>query len=70
MAMGGRIEAAMQVVIGVDAHKRTQTLVAADELGRQLAAKDPGAVGGRASRRGRLGDPLAQPTLGGGGLPP
>ena len=28
-----------QVVIGVDAHKRTHTLVAADELGRELAAK-------------------------------
>jgi len=28
-----------QVVIGVDAHKRTHTHVAADELGRELAAK-------------------------------
>jgi transposase len=28
-----------QVVIGVDAHKRTHTLVAADELGRELASK-------------------------------
>jgi transposase len=28
-----------QVVIGVDAHKRTHTLVAADELGRELAAE-------------------------------
>ena len=27
------------VVIGVDAHKRTHTLVAADELGRELASK-------------------------------
>ena len=30
---------AAQVVIGVDAHKRTHTLVAADELGRELANK-------------------------------
>lgn len=31
--------AAVAVKIGVDAHKRTHTLVAADELGRQLATK-------------------------------
>ena len=30
---------AAQVVIGVDAHKRTHTFVAADELGRELASK-------------------------------
>ena len=33
------MEPAAQVVIGVDAHKRTHTLVAADELGRELATK-------------------------------
>jgi Transposase len=33
------MKAVAEVVIGVDAHKRTHTLVAADELGRQLAAK-------------------------------
>src|SRR5918995_6915063 len=33
------MEDAVQVVIGVDAHKRVHTLVAADELGRELAAK-------------------------------
>jgi transposase len=33
------MEASAQVVIGVDAHKRTHTLVAADELGRELATK-------------------------------
>ena len=33
------MEAPSQVVIGVDAHKRTHTLVAADELGRELASK-------------------------------
>ena len=33
------MEAPAQVVIGVDAHKRTHTLVAADELGRELASK-------------------------------
>ena len=33
------MEPAAQVVIGVDAHKRTHTLVAADELGRELASK-------------------------------
>ena len=33
------MEALAQVVIGVDAHKRTHTLVAADELGRELATK-------------------------------
>src|SRR4051812_19974872 len=39
MARGGRMEAEAQVVIGVDAHKRTHTLVAADELGRELASR-------------------------------
>jgi transposase len=33
------VEAVEEVVIGVDAHKRTHTLVAADELGRELATK-------------------------------
>jgi transposase len=33
------VGAPAQVVIGVDAHKRTHTLVAADELGRELASK-------------------------------
>jgi transposase len=33
------VKAAAQVVIGVDAHKRAHTLVAADELGRELASK-------------------------------
>ena len=33
------MEDSAQVVIGVDAHKRAHTLVAADELGRELAAK-------------------------------
>jgi len=33
------MEDSAQVVIGVDAHKRTHTLVAADELGRELATK-------------------------------
>jgi transposase len=32
-------EADVEVVIGVDAHKRTHTLVAADELGREVATK-------------------------------
>ena len=38
----GRPDAASRrsVVIGVDAHKRTHTLVAADELGRELATQD------------------------------
>src|SRR3954469_11841442 len=33
------MKAETDVVIGVDAHKRTHTLVASDELGRELAAK-------------------------------
>jgi transposase len=33
------VERRAQVVIGVDAHKRTHTLVAADELGRELASR-------------------------------
>jgi transposase len=33
------VEGEAAVVIGVDAHKRTHTLVAADELGRELASK-------------------------------
>jgi transposase len=33
------VGAPAQVVIGVDAHKRAHTLVAADELGRELVAK-------------------------------
>jgi transposase len=33
------VEALAQVVIGVDAHKRTHTFAAADELGRELATK-------------------------------
>ena len=33
------MEGEAAVVIGVDAHKRTHTLVAADELGRELASK-------------------------------
>jgi transposase len=33
------VKAPAQVVIGVDAHKRTHTLVVADELGRELASK-------------------------------
>jgi transposase len=33
------MEGEAQVVIGVDAHKRTHTLVAADELGRELASR-------------------------------
>ena len=33
------MRAVTDVVIGVDAHKRTHTLVASDELGRELAAK-------------------------------
>nr|WP_306307694.1 hypothetical protein [Nocardia araoensis] len=30
------------IVIGIDAHKRTHTAVAADELGRQLSTKTVG----------------------------
>jgi transposase len=33
------VKAPAQVGIGVDAHKRTHTLVVADELGRELASK-------------------------------
>jgi hypothetical protein len=33
------MKAETDVVIGVDAHKRTHTLVAPDELGREVAAK-------------------------------
>jgi transposase len=43
------MEALAEVVIGVDAHKRTHTLVAADELGRELAAKTV-----RATRDGHM----------------
>jgi transposase len=39
------MEAQAEVVIGVDAHKRTHTLVAADELGRELATRTLAATG-------------------------
>src|SRR4051812_15646434 len=38
------MKAATDVVIGVDGHKRTHTLVAADQLGRRLAAKSLAAM--------------------------
>jgi transposase len=40
------MEAQAEVVIGVDAHKRTHTLVAADQLGRELATKTLAATTG------------------------
>jgi hypothetical protein len=63
------VEGEAAVVIGVDAHKRTHTLVAADELGRELASKTFGGDGQRASGGDRLGGPVAEPALGDRGLP-
>ena len=62
------MEPAAQVVIGVDAHKRTHTLVAADELGRERATKTLGDNGGT-SGSDRLGGSMAESALGDRGLP-
>jgi hypothetical protein len=38
----GRVVDEVEVVIGIDAHKRTHTLVACDRVGRELATNGPG----------------------------
>src|SRR5919108_492129 len=62
-------QAVVDVVIGVDAHKRTHTLVAADELGRELASRTVSST-----RDGHLAalawaQQVAGAPVGAGGLP-
>ena len=48
------------VTIGIDAHKRSHTVVIVDEQGRQLAAKTVGTTSARPSRA-RCAGPLVSP---------
>ncbi len=57
------------VVIGVDAHKRTHTLVAVDELGRTLGERTVATTTERHPARGAMGQPMAPGALCGAGLP-
>lgn len=57
------------IVIAVDTHKRSHTLVAVDEAGRKLAEKAVPVHARRSSRRRRLDGTLAGAHLRDRGLP-
>ena len=58
------------VVLGIDAHKRTHTVVAVDEHGRQLAVQHVRHHDRGSSRTAALGRAVRRrPAVGGRGLP-